>query len=100
MRRFSVAERRALRDAAGREGLRARTPDGRTLAALAVDLVEAAELGLCRQGACGQKGEDERIWLAPLAERAAEARSPADDALEAFRAAATPALAACLRIAG
>ena len=36
VRRYPLADRVALRDAAGREGLRARTPDGRTLAALAV----------------------------------------------------------------
>ena len=65
VRRWSLPERVALRDAAGREGLRARTPDGRTVAELAVDLVEAAKLGLCRQGACGQKGEDERILARP-----------------------------------
>ena len=100
VRRWSVAERVALRDAAGRQGLRAGTPDGRTLAALAVDLVDAAKLGLCRQGACGQKGEDERIWLAPFAERADAARSPADDALSAFRAGGDAGLAEHLRIAG
>ncbi len=100
VRRWSVAERIALRDAAGHDGLRARTPDGRTLAALAVDLVEAARLGLCRQGACGDRGEDERIWLAPLVERAAEARSPADEALAAFRAGGDHGLSAHLRIAG
>ncbi len=100
VRRWSVAERIALRDAAGREGLRARTPDGRALAELATDLVEAARLGLCRQGACGQKGEDERIWLAPLVERAAEGRSPADEALAAFRQGGAAALSAHLKIAG
>ncbi len=100
VRRFTLEERVALRDAAGREGLRARTPDGRTVAALARDLVESARLGLCRQGACGQTGEDERIWLAPLAERAETARSPADEALEAFRGGGDAALSAHLRIAG
>jgi glutamate--cysteine ligase len=100
VRRFTLAERVALRDAAGREGLRARTPDGRTVAALATDLVEAAKLGLCRQGACGQRGEDERIWLGPLADRAAEGRSPADEALAAFRQGGDAALSALLRIAG
>jgi glutamate--cysteine ligase len=70
------------------------------MAALATDLVEAARLGLCRQGACGQKGEDERIWLAPLVERAAEARSPADEALAAFREGGDRALSTHLRIAG
>jgi len=100
IRRFPAEERRALRDAAGRDGLRARTPDGRTLAALATDLLEASSQGLCRQGACGQAGEDERIWLGPLLERAREARTPADEALEAFRRGGDAALAARLRIAG
>ena len=100
VRRWSLPERVALRDAAGREGLRARTPDGRTVAELAVDLVEAARLGLCRQGACGQNGEDERIWLVPLVDRAALARSPADEALDAFREGGDAALSARLRIAG
>jgi glutamate--cysteine ligase len=94
-----VPERVALRDAAGREGLQARLPDGRPLAGLATELVEAASLGLCRQGACGQTGEDERIWLQPLLARAREARAPADDALDAFRSGGDRALAAQLRIA-
>jgi glutamate--cysteine ligase len=80
--------------------LRARTPDGRTLAGLAADLLEAASLGLCRQGACGEKGDDERVWLAPLLKVAGEARSPADDALEVFRSGGHAALSAWLRIAG
>jgi glutamate--cysteine ligase len=100
VRRFGADERAALRLAAARDGLRGRTPDGRTVAALAASLVEAASLGLCRQGACGQTGEDERLWLAPLAARAAEARSPADEALEAFRGGGDAALAARLRVAG
>ena len=100
VRRWTVAERVALRDAAGRQGLSASTPDGRTLRELAADLVEAARLGLCRQGACGQTGEDERIWLGPFAERAESGRSPADEALDAFRSGGDAALAAQLRIAG
>ncbi len=99
VRRFTLAERVGLRDAAGRDGLRALTPDGRTLAALAADLVEAASLGLCRQGACGQHGEDERLWLEPLAERARTGRSPADEAVESFRRGGDEALSSHLRIA-
>jgi glutamate--cysteine ligase len=99
VRRLSTPERSALRDAAGRDGLAARLPDGRPLSALATELVEAASLGLCRQGACGQTGQDERVWLAPLLERAREGRAPADDALAAFRSGGDRALAAHLRIA-
>ncbi|HSN14867.1 MAG TPA: glutamate--cysteine ligase, partial [Anaeromyxobacteraceae bacterium] len=99
VKRWSLDERRTLARAAGREALRARTPDGRSLAELAGVLVEAAKLGLCRQHCCGQRGEDERVWLAPLEARVASGRSPADEALEAFRRGGDRALAAHLRCA-
>ncbi|ACG75061.1 Glutamate--cysteine ligase [Anaeromyxobacter sp. K] len=98
VRGLSVAERRALMIGAGREGLEARLPDGRVLADVAATLLDAAGNGLCRQHCCGQRGEDERVWLAPLRERAASRRSPADDALDAFRR-GDRALAEHLRIA-
>ena len=83
VKRYSVAERRALMVAAGREGLKGRTPDGRTLQSLAGTLLDAAEGGLCRQNACGDRGEDERKYLAPLRARAESRRTPADEALRA-----------------
>lgn len=95
--RFTPAERRDLMDAAGREGLAGPAPDGRSLGRILGALLEAASAGLCRQGCCGEKGEDERVWLAPLQERAASGRSPADDALEAFRRGGPAALAAAQR---
>jgi glutamate--cysteine ligase len=99
VKRLDVPARRTLMVGAGREGLRARLPDGRTLAALATTLLDAAEGGLCRQNACGQKGEDERKFLAPLRARAESGRTPADEALEAFRAGGPRTLAEQLRIA-
>jgi len=96
---LALAERRALGVAAGREGLAARLPDGRSLKTIAAELVEVAARGLCRQRCCGEKGQDERVWLDPLRERAASGRSPGDDALEAFRRGGPRALAAHLRIA-
>ncbi len=96
---LGVPARRALGSAAGRDGLAARLPDGRTLAAVAVELVELAARGLCRQKCCGQRGEDERVWLEPLRDRAERERSPADDALDAFRRGGSRALAAHLRVA-
>ncbi|HYQ81997.1 MAG TPA: glutamate-cysteine ligase family protein [Anaeromyxobacteraceae bacterium] len=99
LRRFTVAERRALMDAAGREGLDGRAPDGRTLRQVLLTLLEASAAGLCRQRCCGETGEDERIWLAPLRARAESGRSPADEALEAFRRGGDRALAAQLRCA-
>ncbi|HEU4385368.1 MAG TPA: glutamate-cysteine ligase family protein [Anaeromyxobacteraceae bacterium] len=99
VRRFTLAERRALMDAAGREGLSGRAPDGRTLREILASLLQASSDGLCRQNCCGETGDDERIWLAPLRERAASGRSPADEALEAFRRGGDRALAAALRCA-
>jgi glutamate--cysteine ligase len=96
---ISVAERRALNVAAGRDGLGARLPRGGTLREAAAALVEIAAQGLCRQRCCGEKGQDERVWLDPLRERAASGRSPADDALEAFRRGGPRALATHLRVA-
>jgi glutamate--cysteine ligase len=98
VKRYTVEERRELVVAAGRRGLAGRAPDGRRIAELARTVVDAAAGGLCRQHCCGQKGEDERVFLAPLEERAASGRSPADDALEAFRRGGR-ALAALLRCA-
>jgi glutamate--cysteine ligase len=99
VKRFTVGERRALMVAAGRHGLAARAPDGRTLAQLAGTLLDAAEAGLCRQHACGEQGEDERKFLAPLRARADAGRTPAEEALEAFRRGGDRALAAHLRCA-
>ncbi len=99
LKRLTLAERRAAMVAAGRDGLPGRLADGRTHAEVARVLLEASAAGLCRQHSCGQKGEDERIWLAPLRERAASGRSPADDALEVFRAGGDRALAKHVRCA-
>jgi len=99
VKRLDAPSRRALTRAAGREGLAARLPDGRTLRELSQLLLEAAANGLCRQHCCGQRGEDERIWLAPLRARAESGRSPADDALEVFRRGGDRALAGHLRVA-
>lgn len=97
---LSVPERRALGLAAGREGLAARLPRGRgTLRDVAAELVEVASCGLCRQRCCGERGQDERVWLDVLRERAASGRSPADDALDAFRRGGPRALAEHLRMA-
>jgi glutamate--cysteine ligase len=98
VRGFSIEERRQLTRDAGRQGLGAPAPGGRTLREIARALLSAASDGLCRQGCCGEKG-DERVWLQPLEERAESGRSPADDALDAFRKGGDRALAAQLRCA-
>jgi glutamate--cysteine ligase len=85
VKRFELPERRRFARAAGKDGLGGSAPDGRPIAEIARTLLDAASSGLCRQNCCGERGQDERIWLAPLLERAASRRSPADDALDAFR---------------
>lgn len=85
VRRFTVEERRAFMEAAGREALAGKAPDGRPIREVARTLVDAAAEGLCSQRCCGERGEDERVWLDPLRERVASGRAPADDALDAFR---------------
>jgi glutamate--cysteine ligase len=96
---LSVEERRQLVRDAGRLGLQARVPGGRTLQGLARSLLAASSEGLCRQNCCGERGDDERVWLEPLLQRAESGRSPADEALEAFRAGGDRALAETLRVA-
>jgi glutamate--cysteine ligase len=97
--RFSLAERRAFVEAAGRDGLAGRAPDGRPILEIVRTMLDAATSGLCRQRCCGDHGEDERVWLAPLHERAASGRSPADDALEVLAKGGPRALATFLRCA-
>ena len=99
VRRLTVDERRALMTTAGRDGLAGRAPDGRTVREIAETVVDAASSGLCRQHCCGERGEDERKWLAPLEERARTGRAPADEALEAFRRGGDRALSSQLRCA-
>jgi glutamate--cysteine ligase len=99
VKQLTVPERRAAMVAAGREGLGARLPDGRRIAEVARVILDAAANGLCRQRCCGERGEDERVWLAPLRARAASGRAPADDALDAFRTGGDRALAERLRVA-
>jgi len=99
VRGLSLADRRAFVVAAGREGLAGRLPDGRGVLSVAREVVGAAAAGLCRQRCCGDRGDDERLWLAPLEERILSGRSPADEALEVHAREGDRALAAFLRCA-
>jgi glutamate--cysteine ligase len=96
---LTVEERRAFMIAAGRSGLAGQAPDGRPIAAVAKSLLEISAEGLCRQSCCGERGEDERIWLGPLEARVESGRSPADEALEVFRRRGPRALAEHVRCA-
>jgi len=95
---LSLDERRAFVEVAGRDGLAGRIA-GRRVRDIAGAVVEAAARGLAREHCCGEGGKDECLWLAPLRERVASGRSPADDALEVFAKGGDRALASFLRCA-
>jgi glutamate--cysteine ligase len=99
LKELTVEDALASMGQAARLGLRGKVADGRSLAELATELVAIASRGLCRQDACGEAGEDERVWLEPLAGRAASGRTPADESLEAFASGGEAALVEKLRIA-
>ncbi len=73
----AAGDRDALLELAITAGLSGRW-GGRRLRSWVALLLEAAESGLCRQGA---RGPGEVAYLAPLQERAARGRSPAEDVL-------------------
>jgi glutamate--cysteine ligase len=77
-------EREQLRAAAPRLGLRAQFR-GRSLAALAKEVLEIATAGLRRRAKRDSSGEDETLYLEPLRAIADKGRTPADDLLEAYR---------------
>lgn len=78
----TLGEREALRQEVPRAGLEA-TFRGRRLRELAVEIVAIARAGLRRLPG----GAEDAALLEPLAARAAEGRSPADDLLDDFQAA-------------
>jgi len=97
--RFKVEERRALTDEAGKHGLQGHASDGTSLQALAKEILAASTEGLKRQNCCGATGDDECKFLDPLRARAESGRSPADEALDAFRSGGPRALVEHLRVA-
>lgn len=79
----------------------AATLKGRKLSAWAERVVAIASAGLERLGATNAAGQDERIYLAPLAANVAQGKTPADRLLEAVAGAADlkAAIVAATRIA-
>src|SRR5208337_4799807 len=80
---WTAEERQALRDAVPQRGLAAPIR-GRTLGAIAADVVALAREGLRRRAMLNGKGEDETVWLAPLEAIAESGRSPAQVWIERF----------------
>ncbi|WP_448582572.1 glutamate--cysteine ligase [Thermaurantiacus sp.] len=81
---WSMESREALRLAAPRHGLAAPSPCGRTLQALALDVLAIAEAGLQRRAALDAGGASEAGFLSPLWEIAHSGQTLADRWLERF----------------
>ncbi len=78
------SEVQALRDEVPRLGLKAPFRGG-TVLDVAREAVAIADSGLKRRGLFDFDGDDERKYLAPLLQVAAEGRAPADRLLDALR---------------
>ena len=74
----------AMRDAVPREGLAAMAPDGRSVHAVARDVVHLAERGLKARARLNSAGLDETDFLDPLAEVVAKGRTKAEDLLARY----------------
>jgi len=83
---WTATEVQALRDQVPRLGLQAPFR-ARTVQDVAREAVAIAERGLKRRGQIDQDGDDERKYLAPLLEIAADGRAPADRLLHDFETA-------------
>ncbi len=81
---WSREDREALRLAAPRHGLEAPTPCGRTMQALACDVLEIAEAGLQRRAALDAGGASEAGFLEPLWETVRSGQTLADRWLARF----------------
>ena len=84
MRDWTAAEREQLRRDVPRLGLAA-TVRGRTVQALAVEVLDLAAAGLARRHRFNESGRDEAIFLEPLRDIARSGRTAAEDMLEAYR---------------
>ena len=84
VKHWSIEEREELRRAVPKLALEAPTPDGRTVRALAGDVVNLAAAGLSRRGYLNGAGDNESGFLDPLHEVIATGVTPADRLLEKY----------------
>ncbi len=92
VKRWTMDERQAHREAVPRDGLHTATPRSRaTTKELAIELVAIAEAGLDALATTLPAGEpSESVHLAPLAALTRDGRCPADEALASWRPGQTP----------
>ena len=81
---WSVADQQVLRDEVPRLGLKARTPDGRTVQEVAAEVLAIATAGLAARGEVNSMGDNETGFLKPLHDIVASGQTPADRLLERF----------------
>ena len=80
---WSAEERQRLRDDVPRLGLAAAI-GGRSLRAVALDMLAIARGGLRRRARLDARGEDETVWLRPLEAIAESGRSPAQEWIDRY----------------
>ncbi len=84
---WSIEAQQQMRDDVPRLALNARAPGGRSLQALALEVLKIAEAGLDRRAAMNGIGDSEAGFLAPLWEIATSGKTLAERHLEAFHGA-------------
>jgi glutamate--cysteine ligase len=83
IKNWTAEERQKLRDDVPKEGL-ATMIRGRTLLAVATEILELARAGLARRKRFDVSGQDEARYLEPLEDRLARGTTPAQELLEKF----------------
>jgi glutamate--cysteine ligase len=83
VRPWTAEQRQQLRDAVPKQGLAA-TISGRTLLAVAADVLKLARAGLARRQRFDAGGQDETRYLEVLEDRFARGTTPAQELLEKF----------------
>jgi glutamate--cysteine ligase len=81
---WSIAEREALRHSVPRQALDTPTPDGRTMRALAADVLDIAAAGLTARARLNSAGDNEGGFLDPLREIVSTGMTNADRLLAKF----------------
>ena len=82
---WSIEQRETLRHQTPKLALETPTPDGRSMQALAADVLELSSAGLTRRGLLNGAGDNEGGFLDPLRDVVASGMTPADRLLDKYR---------------
>ena len=82
---WSIEQRETLRHQTPKLALETPTPDGRSMQALAADVLELSSAGLTRRGFLNGAGDNEGGFLDPLRDVVASSMTPADRLLDKYR---------------